>query len=538
MTAAPDRFENLCVRNPQNVPFSELLDYWDQVDDKGRDPDARHALCLEDRYYLLINILHRPDAWHPWVYARCREVEAAPDGYIDIWAREHYKSTIITFAGIIQEILRDREITVGLFSHTNPIAKAFLAQIKREFETNEELKALFPDVLYDNPEKQSPSWSLDAGIIVRRDGNPKEATVEAHGLVDGQPTSRHFKLMVYDDVVTDKSVYTPEQIIRTTEAWSLSDNLGSRDGRKWHAGTRYHFADTYHEIIKRGAAKARIYPATDNGQPDGRPVLFTQAVWDRKKRDQLESTIACQMLANPLAGHQRMFNVEDLKDYEVRPETLMVYIMVDPARSMKKDSAHTAMVVCGMDAGGNKYLLDGHDHKMDLMERWTRMRDLRFKWARQPGIQGVKVGYERYGAIADLDYFQERMRVEGSHFEIVELEWPREGPGSKNDRVQRLTPDLRAHRLYLPYPTDPDELTSVQRRMRDAGYEYRISKRIRQLDENKELYDLTERLKLQVSFFPFGDRKDIVDALSRIYDMEPMPPPPPVDPQDLEPDVV
>ena len=136
MTAAPDRFATLCVRNPQNVPFSELLDYWDEIDDYGRDPDARHALCLEDRYYLLINVLKATYAWHPWVYARCRMVEAAPDGFIDIWAREHFKSTIITYAGVIQEVLRDKEITVGIFSHTNPIAKAFLAQIKREFEAN------------------------------------------------------------------------------------------------------------------------------------------------------------------------------------------------------------------------------------------------------------------------------------------------------------------------------------------------------------------------------------------------------------------
>ncbi len=540
MSTSPEseRSENNYAQHPRNAPFSELLDVWDAWDDRGRDANARAALCLEDRYYLLINVLRRSDAWHPWVYARCREVEATPDGYIDIWAREHYKSTIITFAGIIQEILRNAEITVGLFSHTNPVAKAFLAQIKREFETNEDLKQLFPDVLYDNPEKQSPSWSLDAGIIVRRQTNPKEATVEAHGLVDGQPTSRHFKLMVYDDVVTDKSVYTPEQIIRTTEAWSLSDNLGARDGRKWHVGTRYHFADTYSEIIKRGAAKARIYPATDNGQPDGKPVLFSQEVWDRKRRDQLESTLACQMLANPLAGQQRLFNVEDLREYEVRPETLMVYIMVDPARSMKKDSAHTAMAVVGLSSTGNKYLLDGYDHKMDLMERWTRMRDLEAKWSREPGIQSVHVGYERYGAIADLDYFKERMRVERYHFEITELEWPREGPGSKNDRVQRLTPDLRAHRLYVPYATEEDELTSLQRRVAEAGYEYRVSRKIRQLDENKELYDLTERLKLQISFFPFGDRKDIVDALSRIYDLEPMPPPPPTDIHDTEPDVV
>ncbi len=490
-----------------------------------------------DRFYLLVKVLRRYDAWHPWIYARCREVEANPDGYIDIWSREHYKSTLITFAGIIQEILKDREITVGIFSHTKPIAKAFLAQIKREFESNETLKTVFPDVLWANPEKESPSWSLDAGIIVRRLSNPKEATVEAHGLVDGQPTSRHFKLIDYDDVVTLESVNTPEQITKTTEAWSMSDNLGSIGGRKWYVGTRYHFADTYSEIIKRGAAKARIYPATLDGTVDGKPVLLSQSEWDRKKRDQLETTLACQMLCNPLAGHQRMFNSEDLQVYEVRPLTLMAYILCDPARSVKKDSANTAYVVIGLDYAGNKYLLDGYDHKMDLMERWRAMRELYTKWKRASGIMNVKVGYERFGAISDLDYFKERQAIENLRFEIVELEWPREGPGSKVDRVQRLGPDIRGHRFYLPYPTEEGRLTSIQTKMVESGYEYRLSSSIRRADENDVIYDLSERFRLQISYFPFGGLKDVVDAASRLYDIEPLPPEH-VDETSLEPEFV
>jgi hypothetical protein len=481
-------------------------------------------LCLGDRFYLLVKVLKRYDMWHPWVYERCREVEIDPDGYIDIWGREHMKSSIVTSGGVIQEVLKDREITVGIFSHTKPIAKAFLAQIKREFEGNETLKALFPDVLYENPQRDSPSWSLDAGITVKRNSNPKEATIEAHGLVDGQPTSKHFKLIDYDDVVVPESVSTPDQIKKTTAAWELSDNLGSQGGRKWHVGTRYHFADTYSEIIKRGAAVLRHRPATHDGTMVGSPVLFTKADWDRKVRDQGEATIACQMLGNPLAGHQRMFNVDDLQVYEVRPLTLMAYLMVDPARSVKKDSANTAMVVLGVDAAGNKYLLDGVDHKMDLMERWRWMRDLWDKWSNSPGIVGCHVGYERFGAISDLDYFHERQRIEGNRFDIVELEWPREGEGSKIDRVQRLGPDIRGHRFYLPYPTDEDRLTKTQRNMIASGYEYRLARIIKRKDENNELYDVGDRFRLQISYFPFGGLKDLVDAASRIYDMDPLTP--------------
>lgn len=510
----------------QSAPFSSLLAVWDALDGKGQDHAAMRWLATVDRYYLLVKLLGRTDVWHPWLYDRCREVEQRPDNYLDLWAREHYKSTIITFAGIIQEILKNPEITVGLFSHTKPISKAFLAQIKREFEGNELLKTLFPDVLWGNPQKEAPVWSLDAGIVVKRAGNPKEATIEAHGLVDGQPTSRHFSLRVYDDVVTLESVSTPEQINKTTEAWSMSDNLGTAGGRWWHIGTRYNFADTYAHIMGTGI-KPRIHPATHDGTKDGRPVLFSEEEWERRLRTQLEATIACQMLQNPLAGTQRWFNPDDLQTYEARPETLMCYLMVDPARSKKKGSANTAMAVIGIDFQGNKYLLDGYDHKMDLLERWTHMRDLWRKWRVAPGVIGIKVGYERFGAIADMDYFEERIRTENVQgLSIDPLEWPHDSPGSKDDRVQRLLPDIRNHAFHLPREPADDEpdMSSQQERMISQGYDYRVARPIVYRDENGQLYNLSERFKMQVAYYPFCGLKDLIDAVSRIYDMDPRAP--------------
>jgi hypothetical protein len=56
-------------------------------------------------------------------------VQAAPNGYLDLWGREHGKSSLITFGLTIQDILNDPEITVGIFSYSRPIAKAFLRQI-------------------------------------------------------------------------------------------------------------------------------------------------------------------------------------------------------------------------------------------------------------------------------------------------------------------------------------------------------------------------------------------------------------------------
>ena len=210
------------------------------------EPETEAALGLIDRYYLLTVLCGRKklmvdeqtDYGRVWLYDRCREVERDPDGYLDLWAREHFKSTEITFAGGIQEILRDPEITIGVFAATNKVAKPFLAQIKRELEDNDVLKSRYPDVLWANPRKEAPVWSVQEGIVVKRQGNPKELTLEAHGLIDGMPTGRHFGLRIYDDVVTREMV-TDQMIPKVTEARELSDNLGGGDNREWNVGTRY-----------------------------------------------------------------------------------------------------------------------------------------------------------------------------------------------------------------------------------------------------------------------------------------------------------
>ena len=541
------------VAQLQACPFEHIADLWAALYAVGGD-DIVPALARADRWFLAICLLKRHDLWHPWLYARCREVEAAPDGYLDLWAREHGKTSLISMAGVIQEVLRDPEITIGIFSNVKALARKVLWQIKTELEGNADLKRYFPDVLYADPQRDSPRWSLDGGLVVRRKGNPKEATVEGHGLVDGQPIGAHFKLLVYDDVVTPESVGTPEQIAKTTAAWEVSDNLGARgEGdvqRKWHAGTRYHFADTYQTLLDRGALIPRIYPATEDGTPEGKPVLLSPAAWDKKKVDQGPATIACQMLLNPAAGTEALFDRAWLIDEivtkdgkpvrvragyaEIRPHTLNVYIMVDPASSRKKGSDYTAMAVVGVDAANNRYLLDGLRDRLKLHERWLWLKMLRAHWLRQPGVQMVEVGYERYGMQADMEHFELEMERDRAAFAIRELAWPREGPHAKYDRIQRLVPDFRNGRFFLPAVTKKP--TAAQIRMRETGQAHRILVPTRRKDYEGRLYTLGDVFRTEFLVYPFSPHDDLLDAASRIYDMDPAAPVI-VDQRELEPEV-
>ena len=493
--------------------------------------EAIRELAKVDRWFLLLVILNRKDAVHPWVYARCREVEGKSEGVLDLWARGHYKSTLITYAGSIQEILKDPNITIGIFSHTRPIAKGFLKQIKRELEVNDFLRELFPEICYKNPRQESPQWSEDAGIIVKRTSNPKEATVEAWGLIDGQPISRHYDLRIYDDVVTRDSVNTPDQIAKTTEALDLSQNLAGLKNREWYIGTRYHYADTYRDLIERGT-ETRVYPATESGAPDGRPVFLTQEEWDKKKSSMGQYVLACQMLQNPIAGSEQVFKPEWIRRIEIRPRVLNIYILCDPAHSKKQSSDRTAIAVIGVDHAYNKYLLDGICHRMNLKERWESLLKTRKKWIRQPGVQVVKVGYERYGKDSDIEHFTEMQKIQNEYFPIEELAWPREGPGSKRDRVQRLQPDFENWRFFLA-PSD-DRVTKKQKEAFETGDASLIVRPIKQKDETGRIYDVTQRMiDNEFNLFP-AVHVDMLDAMSRIYDIEANPPQT-IYPDDLEP---
>ncbi len=507
-----------------DLPMSECILEWDKIDNNGTNIAAIRTLCQNDLFYLLVKACRRVDLLHPWLYARCREVEAEPDGFLDLWAREHGKSSIITFGKTIQDILIDPEITIGFFSENYTIASKFLIQIRNEFENNEILKSAFPDILYDKPTSESPRWNNDS-ITVKRKGNPKEPTLEAQGL-ESLKVGAHYALMVYDDVITQRSVTSPDQVSKININFELSLSQSKEGGKKRYIGTRYSYADTYQMIIDREIAQTRTYPATHDGTPNGTPVLFSPGYWELKKKENSTVNLSCQYLQNPHAGGEKTFDITNLEVYEVRPMKMNVAIVVDPAKSMKKGSASTAMLVIGIAGGQRKYLLDGCCHKMTLSERWDNLKHLYKKWKAEPGIGSVTVGYESYGTgEVDMDYFAEQMKKEqGVRFAIKPLMSALNGAIRKRDRIERIQPDLEHHNIFLPYPTDNDKLTRLQVAAIKAGRKSEISRPIKRINELKQVYDLSDILVNELDAYPYGNLVDCIDGFSRIYDMEIMAP--------------
>ncbi len=206
---------------------------------------------------------------------------------------------------------------------------------------------------------------------------------------------------------------------------------------------------------------------------------------------------------------------------------------------------------------------------MNLSERWQTLKALHQKWSKARGVQTCRVGYEEYGVQADIEYFRERMRLEGYEFGIEPLNWVGEGDNSKKNRVQRLQPDVQEGRFMFPALVYHEsvgaflhnlteeqrartvhsspftsgeaywqveeganavtyrEAMGLQREMKRAyegGQQDLVCRALRRQDEEGHLYDLTRCLFEEMLFFPVAPHDDLVDATSRVYDMKPCEP--------------
>ena len=157
--------------------------------------------------------------------------------------------------------------------------------------------------------------------------------------------------------------------------------------------------------------------------------------------------------------------------------------------------------------------------------------------------------------------------LEHNHFPIEELNTPRKGRHAKSDRISRLEPDIREGRFYLPcvaYHGDfgkPGEhicywsvwtetaneraaamelkhtnnigqvtyrpttgFTKAQERCMNTAQKHRIVTALQRRDENGDIYDLTRVFMDEMIRHPFAVHDDLIDATSRIYDIDPQAP--------------
>lgn len=467
---------------PYKHNYSEMTRYLNKQIEAGEDKNLKNVIysyATIDLFFLSYFVLGIP-CNHPWLVSRINEIEECHNRTLDLWAREHFKSSLITYALTIQKILQNPERRCAIFSNTKSLAKKFLRRIKHTFEQNKFLQIAFSDILYENPDRQSPKWSEDEGLLVKRKGTYQEMTLEAHGVTEAMPTGMHYPIRVYDDLVTWDTTRTAEQILKTKDGFQMSHNLEVTDGsgEVRVIGTRYDFHDLYNDMIKSGEWIIRERPG------DIEPAYWSEEVIEQKRKDMGKYIFATQISLKPLTEDEQKFELEWLKYYTEIPKNLNKYIVVDPAGDGKKEkSSYSVFFVIGVDWNQNYYILDLVRDKLNLQGRWAALRDLYLKHA-----PISNVGYEKYSMQADIQYIQEKQYDEHCVFALT----PLGGKTKKDDRIRNMVHIFEQGRFHLP-----KELwyKDVEGKNRDLIYEF---------------------INEEYTHFPNITYKDMLDCLARI----------------------
>jgi len=441
--------------------------------------------CKHNLFYLCYHVLGYKDVdneLHPEV---CEFAdEHVDDPFLILLPRGHFKSTLITVGMSMQDILRDTAQRNLITSSTPSLVSQFSLEIRSHFETNQILKFLFPEVCYDNPAKQSKRWN-DKEMVVKRTKIRREPSLTFLS-AGSMAVGYHFTRRIYDDIVNYENTATND-LIQKLHTWhSYTKSLGAGAVERY-VGTRYHFNDIYEDLIKLEAkGKIAVYTrkAIENGVVIF-PGQFSIQLLDELRDVQGDYIFSAQYMNDPTDKENAKFREEDLKvvedwkdrDGNHRLPEMNTFVIFDPNFTEKEDknSSNNAVVVVGVDAYKNKFLLDRYSARGSIDEVADRAIDFLVQY--KPAQQVIHIeDCPVYKYLKKL--FYDRFEKEKRNFGVVPIKIRNR---DKFSRIMRLQPDIQAGRWWIA----------------------------------KSFSDVVEEL----TRFPKFKHRDVIDGMSYVYDV-------------------
>jgi len=226
--------------------FNQLMQI-ENIEDKR---DALRAAC-GDLYFLSEAVLRNEhseyikldDEYHGDM---CKWLEKPKDRKMLLASRGTLKSTVATRNYTIWRIINDPNITILIVSATLDNSKKKLRSIAEVFERNGMFRWLFPELI---PKSFNDRWT-QTSITVPRKATSPEGTVEVQGY-ESELTSRHYDLIIDDDVVGKENSSNREQINKVKNYYTQSLQLLRKPfGQRLIIGTLWNYMDLYNHILE------------------------------------------------------------------------------------------------------------------------------------------------------------------------------------------------------------------------------------------------------------------------------------------------
>lgn len=492
------------------LPYSDILKELSFM--KAHKPDLwKETLRMTaeaDFFFFCYVILDLP-VNHPFLMARCYEVQNdLNNNMLYLWSRDHWKSTLITFAFTLWTLINNPTYTFAIFSNSKAIARPHFMLIKRTCESNTLLRTIWSDIFHADPRKQRDiGWSEESGLFFKT-SKFKDAGVGYFGLIDSMPTGGHYHRKIIDDLVDLNNIGTYFMMQKVLEAYKMADNLGrGNDTIEKVIGTRYRFGDLYESIEAMEVHKMSRVPAEvdEQGNPkyDGYPVYLSRETLAQKKKKQ-GNVYYAQMLQIPLKQGSAKFKSDWLSFYDNLPEDLNYYIISDPATnpdlsSTKRRLDYTSMFLIGAGKGRKLYVIDMVRDRIGLKDKWELLK----KYHKQYTIDIT--GYEEYGTQKDREFFLIKMEEERFYFTITPLKG---NDKSKEERINMLTEFFQEGQILLP--------KNLHRLTKDRGVVDLVSEFVEEeylkypMTENDDMLDTLARICILDIIYPEGEYEEEV----------------------------
>lgn len=161
--------------------------------------------------------------------------------------RNHLKSTVMTVAWSIQQILINPNIRICINNAVYDTARSFVSTIQAHLDTGSNLEKIFGS--FRSPKL---TWNRDAFTIAQRTLARAQPTVMAAS-IDSTLNGKHFDLIINDDLVEPNNVKTKEQLQKVIDFHKDCFNQIDKGGTIINIGTRWAAQDLYGHILNTSA---------------------------------------------------------------------------------------------------------------------------------------------------------------------------------------------------------------------------------------------------------------------------------------------
>jgi len=398
--------------------------------------------------------------------------EDAKSHQLLLFPRDHGKSRLIAYR-VAWELTKNPTLRILYISATANLAEKQLGFIKGIL-TSDVYRRYWPEHVHADEGKRT-RWTNSEIMLdhpLRRKENVRDPSVFTGGLTTSL-TGLHCDIAVLDDVVVYENAYTGEGRNKVKSQYSLLSSIEGAEAKEWVVGTRYHPSDLYNDLLQmvedqydeRGekVGEDNIYeiferPVEDRGdgtgeflwprsqRKDGKWFGFDLKILAKKRGQYLDKgQFRAQYYNDPSDPDNVPVGSDKFQYYErkhiredngytyYKDNRLNVFAAVDFAFSLGKRSDYTAIVVVGIDADNNIYVLDIDRFRTDrISEYFEHILHLSNKWSFRKLRAETTVAQ-----MAIVRQLKELIKQHGLTISIDEFR-PNKSQGNKQERISSV----------------------------------------------------------------------------------------------------